>query len=104
MLIRAVDLVALLNSVMEANKDPDIGFEDANRTYERMVSALNFNITVPIDVIESALWSANLLNEKGKFTHLRDKSFDMMVSDITPKDLIFSRDYNHFKEKRKHNV
>lgn len=96
--VRAADLLALVQAVVTAKNDPNVGFEDANTTYEKFVSALNSSITIESDLIEGALWSANLLNEKLAFSHPTGKSFNQMLSDITPTGYKFNLDYNYFQK------
>ena len=83
--ISALDAAILLIHVMKGMADRDVGFEDADKTYEQIRNSLNRTFMISKDTIESALWSCNLLNEQGKFTHPDEMSFDGFVAKMAPK-------------------
>ena len=84
----------LVYHCFEAANDPEIGFEDAWRTVEELVEALdNFNF-VYRNLLESALWCCNLLDEKGKFWHPMGLSFEEYLHTILKKDEDFDYFYN----------
>ncbi len=83
--ITALDAAVLLMHVMDGLADKDVGFEDADKTYEQVRNSLNRTFMLSKETIESALWACNLLNEKGKFKHPDGMSFEGFVSKMAPK-------------------
>lgn len=73
--ISALHLAVLLANVYLANRDPDIGYEDADYALDTLATMLDTSVTVPISLIERALWSSNLLSVKEDFWHPQDISF-----------------------------
>lgn len=92
-----LELSILILNVALAAKDPDIGFCDADRTLEELLSSLNFTFPIQPDALESALWSCNILDEKGKFFHPFGGSFDNLLKRIGLLDR-FDKRYNMIKE------
>jgi hypothetical protein len=92
--ISVIDLVALIDSVSKGAAMAEIGFEDADRTLEQLYTALNKPVKIDKELIESALWSANLLNQAGLFRHPLNMSFPNMVSRIVPEGLTYDSFFN----------
>lgn len=78
------DLAILLANLHRAVEDPLVGFEDADRTLTEMELQLRRYVPVRVEVIESALWAANLLSEKNSFFHPRNFTFDEFMSKMLP--------------------
>lgn len=78
----------ILTNLANAKKDIKVGFEDADRTYEQVVECFSSGkaISLPQDVLESALWACNLLDEQQKFFHPSDHTFDSFVRRIINTD------------------
>lgn len=83
--ITALDAAVLLMHVIKGIADKDVGFEDADKTYEQIRNDLNKMFMINKDAVESALWSCNLLNEQGRFNHPDLLSFDGFVAKMAPK-------------------
>ena len=98
--VRLVEVMTLVHNVMAGAMDESIGFEDAGRTINQLVRALNRNILVDPGVLESALWSCNLLNEKGQFWDGRARSFDEFVKVVLKGDK-FDKIYNTIEARGK---
>jgi hypothetical protein len=96
--IRAMDLAVLLYHVYMASKDPEIGFEGVDETLDTLTGKLNQEFQVDLPLLESALWSCNLLNEKEKFWHPRGLTFKQFVKDLFPGER-FNLIYNVIEEK-----
>lgn len=79
------DVAILLANLHRALHDPLVGFEDADHTLTEIELALRKRTTFPIEVIESVLWAANLLNEKGAFFHPKNEKFEDWQKKILPK-------------------
>lgn len=91
--VRLLDIAVLLYAVYQGAADEDVGFEDAQETLDTLTRKLNKKIFMEPAVLESALWSCNLLNEKGKFIHPRGLSFEQFLKDVLGRDK-FNRVYN----------
>lgn len=93
-----LDLVVLMFNVFKAEKDPQVGFEDANNTLEMLIKQLNFRFKTSPEAIESALWSCNLLDEKKEFWHPFGMSFDAFVKKALPRYTL-NKVYNTIERK-----
>lgn len=91
--IKMSDIAVLLFNVKRGAQLEAVGFEDANRTIESLIRQLNRAMWVDRSILESCLWSCNLLNEKNKFWHPTDKSFDDFLKDLIG-NVNFDRFYN----------
>lgn len=103
---RAVNLfqaAVILSNLAIARKDKDVGFEDADRTYDEVIDAFTRGGTVSVkqEVLESALWACNLLDERGKFFHPSGKSFDRFLKLLLSRQERFNRDLNFIEAIKK---
>lgn len=96
--VNLYNLSILLYNLHKGNLDPDVGFEDADRTLKQLALALNKYVNIKIPLIESSLWSSNLLSEKGAFCHPEGKCFDDFVKEVVGRDYTFDKDYNFLRE------
>ena len=92
--VSALDLAVLIYHMLEGAKDPDIGFEDAQEPLEKVLGKLNKAYYIDPAVLESALWSCNLMREKGKFTHPKGLSFEDWVKKFLNPGEKYSLTYN----------
>lgn len=90
--VRLSDLMVLVLNVKAGAKDRQVGFEDASYTLRSLLQNLDHEVTVKTDVLESALWSCNLLNELGRFQHPDDISFSEFLTRLNIKN--FDKKYN----------
>lgn len=89
------DTAILLFNLAKARGYAQVGFEDANRTYHQLVHSLERASMFNIEVVESALWAANLLSEEGKFEHPDGLTFDEFVTKmLSLTKYKFDRTYN----------
>lgn len=97
--ISLLQAVVLLTNLALARRDKNVGFEDADRTYEEVVDALHQgrSITIKQDILESALWACNLLDEQGKFFHPASKRFDIFVRFLLSSNEKFNKDLNYIE-------
>jgi hypothetical protein len=92
--VRLLDIAVLLYGITRAAADEQIGFEDAQATMDQIIGQLcKKKVLVDPRVLESALWSCNLLDEKGAFWHPKDQTFEAFVKDLLGSDR-FNRIYN----------
>lgn len=91
------DVAVLLDHVSRGAAHPLVGFEDAERTLSQLERALRGR-AVDAEVLESALWSCNLMDEVGDFRHPEGVEFKDFVKSVTPKGLVFNRFFNVFLE------
>lgn len=102
--ITGLDAVILLIHVLQGAKHPEVGFEDVDNTRGQLKQALDCEVQVPQSVLESALWSANLMDEAKAFWHPDGLSFSQFVNRmIDPEDMKFDRFYNILKSGESYN-
>lgn len=94
--VKLEQLSTLLTNLEKGILDPDVGFEDCERTAEALRASLNRIVMVPIGVVESALWSCVLLDEKGAYV---GESLDGLVKKLTPTKHKFNREICMWEEK-----
>lgn len=98
--ITIYDAIVLLYHVHLGAQLPDIcGFEDNDNTLKKLVESFTRRrIVVPKVTIESALWSANMMDENDSFWAPNDESFDAFVKTMLLKcglpNAKFDRVYN----------
>jgi hypothetical protein len=95
--IDALSLMTLLYHVHRGAALSTVGFEDSTQTIQKLTFNLNQRLIVRISDLESALWSANLMQEQGKWWHPTGRSFDEFLRDALP-GARFDKDYNFIKE------
>lgn len=98
--VSTLDLLVLLDHVLRGAALPDlIGWEDAENTLQDMVKLLNRDVYLDRSVLESALWSANLMNEAGKYKHPMGMGFDEWLKQLLG-PLKFNKQLNTIGEKK----
>lgn len=80
--VRLFDLAILLLNVHKAANLPDVGFEDADRTIEELTRKLEHRVLKDPSLLESALWSCNMLAEREAFDHPQGKDIKEFVKDV----------------------
>jgi hypothetical protein len=96
--VKLYDLCTLLHNIQEGAKHPDVGFEDATKTIEDVVARLNKKILLPPDLIESALWSCNLMNEEKAFWDFKGRDLDTFIKQVVVEGK-FNKLYNTIERK-----
>lgn len=101
--ITLLDACVLIHNVAEGAKNKDVGFEDADRTLEQMLRALRANrvFTVKQDVLESALWSCNLMSQRRKFWTPDGREFREFTREVIGDPRLKFDDYYNIIEKKK---
>lgn len=97
-----LDVVVLLLNVIKGAQKSSVGFEDADRTYKQMLEQLGrpgTKILVNESLIESALWSCNLLDEQGEFEHPSGTKFGPWLRKLLKPDG-FDRLRNYIKHRK----
>lgn len=98
--VSATTRSVLARDVRDGAESPLVGFEDAERTQEQVIGYLSGGFRIPTSVVESALWSSNLLNECGTWSHPDGLTFDDWVSSILSKyHLTFDKFWNRIEER-----
>lgn len=97
--VQAIDLGILYANLFLANADPEIGYEHANAPRKRFIKRINRIVRIRRADLESLLWSANMLFEKGKFFHPENKEFKKFVSSFQLGE--YDYDFNYFKDGKK---
>jgi hypothetical protein len=95
-----LDVAILMFHVQKGARHPEVGFEDSERTLKELTDLVTKKrrVTVQQGPLESALWSANLLDEAGSFWHPEGLTFRDWVRTIlrsgTVQGAHFDRVYN----------
>lgn len=94
--VRTFDFLVIVNNVLEGMKDKEIGCENPDEMPDRFLKRLNKFLRIYTDDLESALWSCNLLDEKGKFKHPDGVKFEPFIESALLGDR-FNRAYNYIE-------
>ena len=93
--LKLTDVLTLLFNILEGARNKEVGFEDTRETIETITRKLNKKrVWIDPSVLESALWSCNLMNENEGFWDARGLSFDEFVKQILEPGEKFHRVYN----------
>lgn len=91
------EAAVLLYNVYRGSDHPQVGYEESRMTMVKMSEYFsNRGMLIPKEIVESALWSSNLLDEVGEFWHPQKISFEAFVQRINKKQ-DFDRRLNFFK-------
>lgn len=80
--VKLADLVTLIHNLHTGAANPEVGFEDAGNTLKQITNRLNRKVWVDPSVLESGLWSCNLLNERGEFWDYKGRTFDELIKEV----------------------
>jgi len=92
--INVSDLAILMVNMLEASRDELIGFEPDGTSLDHTLRNMAMTVTLALEDVESALWAANMRNERGNFYHPRGLTFDEFLGSVLGKDYKFNKDYN----------
>jgi len=93
--VSVLDLVVFFENVRRGAEHSEVGFADANETLQTMCAKLNKVVQYPEDLVESALWSCNMMHEAGIFWHPADRTFNQWIADLQDVGKFqFDSDYN----------
>jgi hypothetical protein len=101
--VRLIDVLILIHHIMHGAREDRVGFEDANRTLAQVLGHLNKKVSIDPAVLESALWSCNLMDEIGKWWHPEEVPFKKWVKRLLGKGRRFNFVYNWIEIKGEHN-
>lgn len=101
--VSLLDLATLSFNIERAALNPQIGFEDYDKTKKELLRGLERHTEISTRDLESALWSCNLLNEKGLFFSPTALTFQEFVKGFLDPGEMFDERYNYFR-KVKRNV
>jgi len=91
--LRLLDVAVLLFNVHKGATDAEVGFEDCRETLDTFTRKLNKYMFVDPMLLESALWSCNLLDEHGRFWHPQGLTFEEFLKKVVRRGK-FNRTYN----------
>ena len=95
--VSLLDLAVLTQSLLEYTDKYE--HADAERTLGELLRTLNKRVYVEKEVLESALHSANMLDEVGEFSHILDVGFQGLLLRLGPEWYErFNRVYNYLEE------
>jgi hypothetical protein len=83
--VKLLDLAILLYHVHKGSQDNEVGFLDARESLDTLTRSLNKEVYIDVSKLESALWSANIMDEQGKFWH-PTLTFEQWVKSIIGND------------------
>lgn len=93
--IKMSDLLVLMYHLQMGASLPAVGFEDADNTINFIMKELQRSASFNIHLIESALWSCNLMDELGYFWHPENRSFNSFLKRmLINKNYKFDKMYN----------
>jgi hypothetical protein len=87
------DLAVMMYHIALAKSHKEVGFEDANNTYDGLKRRLNKNVFVDPSWIESGLWACNMLDELKLFKHPEGLNFDDYLKEVI-RSGVFDKTYN----------
>lgn len=97
--VKLLDVVTLLYNIHVGASHDRVGFEDCLETLESITKKLSSKkLFIDPSVLESALWSCNMMDECEEFWDARDRSFDEFVLQLLGKDS-FDRFFNTIERK-----
>ena len=101
--VRVADLAVLLDNVRLGASLPDeVGFEDIAETYEMFMRRMDTKLQIPTASVETALWSCNLLDERGRFIHPEGLTFEEFLDRLLDRSYKFNKVYNCLEERKGH--
>lgn len=98
------DALVLIYHLQMGNGLPDVGYEDTEILLNEILAELNKSIYIKVDTLERALWSTNMMRERGFFWHPKGRSFNDFIARMLPNFLRFDRKYNLIVERNKNNA
>lgn len=100
--LRLSDLAILWYNIMAAFKEEDLdGWQDINKSYDRFKYTFDRKVNVSVADLESALWSSNMMAERGKFWHPEGKNIREFVKKLLRDDQQFDFYYHKIKYRPK---
>ena len=97
--MRLLDLVVMLANIHKAAADDEVGFEDTQETVDSITKRLNLVVFIDPNLIESGIWAANMLNEKGQYVHPKSVDFKDWVERLMGKKWKWSPIYGTSEER-----
>lgn len=99
--ITAGDMVTLAYNAHRAMEMEDIGWEDADRTFQDFWKALNmFPTAMRKTLVESCLWSCTLLDERKKlWLPYNNENYDSFLKTLLPINMQLDKKLNLIIEK-----
>lgn len=91
--LTAEQVAVLLDCVSRGAAHPHVGFCDQDFTIDQVKAGLS-KLVVRAEILESALWSANMLDEIGRFSPQYTLTFDEFLSSVLPSKFIYDKFFN----------
>lgn len=91
--LSTLDLAILMYNVYRSAHE--LGYADADTSLDELIYSENPRIRIKHSTLEKFLYCANMLDEKGKFWHPYNKSFDGFMAK-QPRWPKFDRVHNYF--------
>lgn len=97
--MKLINILTLLYNIRMGAHYENVGFEDALETIPTLTRKLNRRVWVDPAVLESALWSCNIMQENGTFWDVKGRTFEQFLNDEFKRDT-FNLRY-HLIERRR---
>ncbi len=97
--VSAMALAVLIYHVFRGAEIEEVGFEDAQETLDTFYRKANRFTLIDPALVESALWSCNLMDERGQFWHPRGRTFDQFLKEVLGDKDGFNKVYNLIEKK-----
>lgn len=98
--VSVLDLVTLYTNVVIAARDKELGYENADQTYEQFLTKLKEQrFFVTHSDLEDILWAAKQMSDAGKFFCAKEGfTFEEFVKEAFPRHMIYYEKYGWIKE------
>lgn len=97
--VRLLDIVTLLHNVHAGSRHKEVGFEDALETLDSLTKKLSRKkFLIDPSILESALWSCNLMDENKEFWDAQGRTFDEFLKALLGSDK-FDKFFNMIERK-----
>jgi hypothetical protein len=97
--LKLLDVVTLLYNIQVGARHKRVGFEDSMETLESITKKLSVKkLYIDPSVLESALWSCNLMDECDAFWDPKGRSFEQFLKEVLGRDS-FDRFFNVIERK-----
>lgn len=97
--ISTLQATILLYHLVKGAEVKEVGFEDLDHTMGELRTGLERRIPIPRSVLESCLWSCNLMGEINQFWHPDKKKYKDFIAEFAGPGEEFDLLYNLFKKK-----
>ncbi len=92
--VRLSDLAVLLVALQDVARHSVLDLHDADRTADQLSGQLDRKVNVDRGLLQSIMYAANMLDERGEFWHPKGLSFQAFVKQIVGPTKRFDKTYH----------